>query len=52
MRRKYAETQEEKSERLAKERETKKNAKNNAQFGGEGAGLDTSHVIKLIEEKK
>lgn len=51
MRRKYAETQEEKSERLAKERDTKKNAKNGT-LGGENSGLDTSHVIKLIEEKK
>ena len=55
MRRKYAETQEEKQERLAKERENRGKgggSKNSAAFGGEGAGLDTSHVIKLIEEKK
>jgi hypothetical protein len=41
---------------LAKEREGRGKggggSKNSAAFGGEGAGLDTSHVIKLIEEKK
>lgn len=26
--------------------------KNSAGFAGEGGGLDTNHVIKLIEEKK
>ena len=30
----------------------KKQSKNSAGFGGEGGGLDTNHVIKLIEEKK
>ena len=55
MKRKYAETQEEKIARLAKERMElgkKQPSKGSAGFGGEGGGLDTSHVIKLIEEKK
>ena len=55
-RRKYAETGEERNERLAKEREEKgipkKGSKGSAGFAGEGGGLDTNHVIKLIEEKK
>ena len=55
MKRKYAETQDEKSARLAKERAElgkKMGSKNSAGFAGEGGGLDTNHVIKLIEEKK
>ena len=54
--RKYAETGEERNKRLAEEREekaiVKKGSKGSAGFAGEGGGLDTSHVIKLIEEKK
>ena len=30
----------------------KKGSKGSVGFGGEGGGLDTQHVIKLIEEKK
>lgn len=38
---------------MAKERmDMKKGGGKNQAFGGESAGLDTNHVIKLIEEKK
>ena len=52
-RRKYAETQEEKSERVAKERAEKPKAppRSGGGFNPEGA-LDTGHVVKLLEEKR
>ena len=65
LRRKYAESAEEKKERIAKEREekgipaptmgssfSKKKSKGSAGFAGLDGGVDTNHVMKMIEEKK